>query len=103
MLAEKQVASVVFRGCVSLGLLCCAYLVTTQAVAEWYFQEGTLEGLRKAIQWNSRNSEYYVTLARVLTNSVEGADVHEVIHLYEKATRLSPHRAPYWAELGGAC
>jgi tetratricopeptide (TPR) repeat protein len=38
----------------------------------------------------------------VLERSIEGEDLEETIGLYEKATRLSSHRARYWAELGGA-
>lgn len=87
----------------SLGLLYCLYLVTTRAIALWYFRYGeNPAGIRQAIEWDPANPMYYAGLARVLERSPRGGDLDEVIHLYEKATELSPHRARYWAELGGA-
>ena len=85
----------------SLGLLYCAFLVTTRAVAQWYFRQPAPEGVRKAIEWDPQNPMYYAALARVLERSLKGAELSEVIRLYEKATRLSPYQARYWAELGG--
>jgi len=86
----------------SLGLLYFIYLVTTRAVALWYFRKGTPEGIQNAIQWDPRNPEYHVALARLLQLSAEGEVLDETIRQYETAVRLSPHQANYWAELAGA-
>ncbi len=78
------------------------YMVTVQAIAEWHARRHSLEELRKAIQWDPGNAEYYVDRAHLLQVSLERVDINEVIHLYETATRLSPNRAQYWAELAGS-
>lgn len=91
----------VIRVCISLGLLYGGYLVAAKAIAEWHFRRHTSEEIRKAIRWDPGNAEYYIARARVLQVSLEGADINEVIRLYETATRLEPHRARYWADLAG--
>lgn len=90
------------RVLLSVGLLYCLYLATTQAIARWYFQQPPPEGVRRAMEWAPLDPVYAAGLARVLERSTEEVDLDEVIRLYEKATQLSPHRARYWAELGGA-
>jgi len=90
------------RVLISIALLYCIYLVSARAIAQWYFRQPPPEGLRKAIEWDPANPMYHSALARVLSSSLEGADLNEVIHLYEKSTELSPYQARYWAELGGA-
>ena len=92
----------VVRVGVSLGLLCGAYVITRQAIAMWHFRRGSLEEIRQAIEWDPRNAAFYVARARALRMSVEGTEVNEVIRLGEAATRLRPHRAAYWTELGGS-
>lgn len=89
------------RVLISIALLYCIYLVSTRAIAQWYFRQPPPEGLRKAIEWDPQNPMYYSALGRVLQNSLEGADPNEIIRLYEKATQLSPYQARYWTELGG--
>ncbi|HEX2714409.1 MAG TPA: tetratricopeptide repeat protein [Candidatus Acidoferrales bacterium] len=92
------VASV--RASISLVLSCCLFLVASRAIAQWHFRQGSPEELREAIAWNPRNAAFYAARAQALQMSVEGAEVNEVIRLREKATRLSPNHALYWAELG---
>ena len=99
---EKRWLNPTVRAGLALGLLYCVYLVATQAIAYWYFRDGTPDSIRKAIRFDPRNPLYYAQLARVLLYSPEGGDLAEVIRLFEQATRLSPHQARYWAELGGA-
>ena len=69
-------------------------------MAIWYYRQGSLEGLRRAVRWNPRNPRFVAALARGLT--LEGADPAEVVRLYEHAARLEPAQADYWAQLGGA-
>ncbi len=98
----RRVARLAVRVCLTVGLLYGCYLVARQGVATWHFRRGTAEEIRKAIRWDPGNAVYYAALARVLQGSPEEADVSEVIRLGETATRLSPGRAQYWAELGGS-
>jgi len=100
VLAEKSWANITARVVLSLALLYCIYLVSTQAVAHWYFRQGTAEGARKAIQWDPHNPEYYASLARAVQYGLEEGDTNQAIGLYEKAAQLSPHNADYWAKLG---
>ncbi len=90
------------RVLLSLGLLSCLYLVATRAVAEWYFRQPGVEGLRRAILWDAWNPTYPAMLARALERSTESTELSEVISLYEKAAQLAPYQARTWAELGGA-
>jgi hypothetical protein len=86
----------------TIGLSLCAYLVFAQAIAGRYSQRQTPEGLRKAIRWEPSNPDYYAELARSLQRPLKEGDLPEVIGLYQKAIRLSPHDAAYWARLGKA-
>lgn len=89
------------RALLALGFLFCMVLITGRAVAEWHARSLSADGFRRAIRWDPGNPSHYADLARTLQTSLEGADLDEVIHLYEKASQLSPHQARYWAELGG--
>ena len=99
--AGKHWLGPLIRVGISAALLYGSYLVAAQAMAEWHFRRHTAAEIRKAIRWDSHNPEYYVARARVLQVSLEGADINEVIRLYETATRLRPGRAEYWADLAG--
>jgi tetratricopeptide (TPR) repeat protein len=99
---EKHWLDLLIRVCISAGLLFGVCLVAAQGIAEWHFHQNSSEGLRRAIQWDPGNAEYYVARARILQFSLEGVDINEVIHLQEMATRLSPESAQYWAELAGS-
>ena len=100
--AETRWFDAVIRVGVSLGLLSCIYLLTAQAVAWWHFRRGSAEEIQEAIRWDPANAEFYAARARLLQTSPDAGDLGEVIGLCEKATRLSPNRALYWAELGGS-
>lgn len=102
MMIEKRWLGLSLRILLSLGLLYCIYLVATRAVALWYFRDPTPDRLRQAIRFDPGNPMYYAALARVSQYSPDGPGLDEVIRLYQQATRLSPHQASYWAELGGA-
>lgn len=99
---ERRWLGPAIRACISLGLLYGAYLVSRQAISVWHFRRGSPEEIRKAIRWDPSNAEFWVARAHALQASLEGADVNEVVRLYETATRMSPDRARYWAELGAA-
>jgi tetratricopeptide (TPR) repeat protein len=101
-LAIKNWLDVAVRIGLSIGLSFFIYLVVAQAVADRYSRQETLEGYRKAIQWEPWNPEYYADLARALQRPLKNGDLTEVILLYEKAIQLSPHDAAYWARLGQA-
>ena len=94
---EKRWLNRSVRAGLALGLLYCVYLVTTQAIAYWYFRDGTPDSIRKAIRFDPRNPLYYAQLARVLLYSPEGGDLAEVI----RALRAGhPAQSPPGALLG---
>ncbi len=99
---EKTWLSAALRLCVLVGLLYCASAVVARAMAAWYAHQGSLEGLRKAVEWDPGNPRYSADLAHTLPGSLEDGNVEEVVRLYETATRLGPQKASYWSELGGA-
>lgn len=90
------------RAVLTIGLLYCAWLAGGKALARWYFHQPGLEGTRTAIALDPDNAMYHAGLARALERSTQVPNLNEVIQLYQQATRLSPYRARYWAELGGA-
>jgi tetratricopeptide (TPR) repeat protein len=98
----RATVSSLIRLALSLALLYCTYLVASRAVAQWYFRQPTAERLRESARWDPRNPVYYAALARRLQTSPDEGDPGQVASLFEAATRLSPHQARYWAELGGA-
>lgn len=101
--STRQRLGLVIRIGLSLGLLYCIYLVSTRAIGLWYFRyQAPPGGIKKAIQWDPKNPEYYDALGRFYERALVEADLEESIRNYEKATALSPHRAGYWADLGGA-
>lgn len=85
----------------ALVLVWASWLAIKHGVAEWYFRRGTVEGFREAIRWNPRNPEYHAALARGLELSLQG-DAAEIREHLKTATRLGPHRAEFWAQLGEA-
>src|SRR2546425_1802006 len=99
---ERRWAYLIFRAGISLALLYSIYLVAVQAIAGWYLNRGSPEEIRKATAWDPDNAELCAARAHSLQLSFDGTDVNQVIGLYETATRLSPNRAQYWAELGGS-
>ncbi len=99
---EKRTLLLGIRVAISLGLLGCIYLVGVQTVALWHFRRHSPDEVNKAIHWDRGNAEFYAERARLLQMSIEAADVNEIVRLYETATKLSPQRASYWAELGGS-
>ncbi len=99
---DKRWVNTTARIALSFGLLYSIYLVSTRAVALSYFRQGSPEGVRKAVQWDPRNSEYYIRRARLMQYGLEEGNTGEAIRLYEKTVQLSPHNADYWAELAKA-
>ena len=54
----RQRLDLVIRVGLSLGLLYCIYLVSTRAVALWYFRYlPAPEGIHKAIEWDPANPD----------------------------------------------
>ncbi len=100
MTANRSII-VAARLLLALALLYAGYLTTRRAIGHWYFRNPTPERIRHAIRFDPSNPQYYAALARVTQYSPAGAGLDEVIRLYKEATRLSPHKASYWAELGG--
>jgi len=101
-MTAKRSIIVAIRLLLTLTLLYAGYLTTRRALGDWYFRNPTPERIQRAIRFDPDNPQYYAALARVTQYSPAGAGLDEVIRLYEKATRLSPFKARYWAELGGA-
>jgi tetratricopeptide (TPR) repeat protein len=84
------------------ALLLASFAVVLRLVAQCHARRNTPEGFRAALRWDSGNPEYYVLLAQDLQNELSDLDPDEVVRLYETAVRLSPAKANYWAQLGGA-
>jgi hypothetical protein len=66
----------------------------------WYFRQGSPDAIQTAIRWDPANAAYYDTLGTLTHMYANGDDSNEIVRLYERATRLSPHDAQFWADLG---
>jgi len=50
--------------------------------------------------WDPANPEYCDALGTLLHLYADRANSDEIVQLYQRATRLSPHDAQFWADLG---
>jgi len=76
------------------------YLAVRRAVAAAYFRERSPNAVRAAISWDPANPEYCDALATLMHLSADSGNPDEIVRLYQDATRLSPHDAQFWADLG---
>jgi hypothetical protein len=88
------------RICLLLGLLFSIFLGARRAVAAWYFRQRSPDAIRTAIRWDPANPDYYDALGTTMHLYANGANTSEIVQLYQRAARLSPHDAYFWADLG---
>jgi Flp pilus assembly protein TadD len=91
-----------WRGLLTLALLVCVALATTQAIAQHFARQRTAAGFRQAVRWDPWDASFHSALARYYHFSLDEADPAEVIRLREAAVRRAPFRAELWVELGNA-
>jgi Carbohydrate binding domain len=88
------------------GLVCClcaaTYLRTTlREYLAWHLAESSKpESLSKAIQYEGTDSEYYDSLGRVFSVSVESTN--DAITSFKRAVELNPYVSSYWLDLASA-
>jgi hypothetical protein len=83
-----------------MALLFLIYLAVRRAVAAAYFRTGTPIAVQTAIRWDPANPEYYDALGTLTHLYADRANSDQIVHLYQNATRLSPHDAQFWSDLG---
>ncbi len=88
------------RICLLVSLLFFIYLGARRAVGGWYFRRESPDAIQKAMRWDPANPKYYDTLGTFMHLYADGGDSNQIVQLYESATRLSPHDAQFWADLG---
>jgi hypothetical protein len=76
------------------------YLAVRRAVAAAYFREGSPNAVQTAMIWDPANPEYCDAMGTLLHLYADRANSDEIVQLYQRATRLSPHDAHFWADLG---
>jgi tetratricopeptide (TPR) repeat protein len=91
---------VVTRAVFCLVLAACLARTVREGAGAWFAREGTAEGIRRSIIWDSANPEYPARLAHVAGSDIESADPREIVLDLENAARLGPQRAIHWANLG---
>jgi hypothetical protein len=52
------------------------------------------------MRWDPANPEYYDALGTLMHLYADRGNSDEIVRLYQNATRLSPHDAQFWADLG---
>jgi hypothetical protein len=83
-----------------LSLLSFIYLAVRRAVAAAYFRKGSPNAVQTAMRWDPGNPEYYDALGTLMHLYADRGNSDEIVQLYQNATRLSPHDAQFWADLG---
>lgn len=83
-----------------MSLLFFVYLAVRKAVADAYFRKGSPRAVQTAIKWDPANPEYYDALGTLMHFYADRGNSDEIVQLYQNATRLSPHDAQFWADLG---
>jgi hypothetical protein len=78
------------------------YLAARRAVGSAYFRTGTPNAVQTAMRWDPANPEYYDALGTLIHLYADRGNSNEIVQLYQNATRLSPHDAQFWADLGAA-
>jgi hypothetical protein len=88
------------RICLLMILLFCIYLAARRGVGAWSFRRGSPDAIQTAIRWDPANPAYYDALGTLTHLYATGDNSNQIVQLYEGATRLSPHDAQFWADLG---
>ncbi len=83
-----------------MSLLFFINLAVRRAVAAAYFRKGSPNAVQTAIRWDPANPEYYDALGTLVHLYADRGNSDEIVLLYQNATRLSPHDAHFWADLG---
>ena len=84
-----------------LAVLCSSlYLVLIRGIGACYFQKASPDAIRTAIDWDPANPQYYDTLGTFVHLYADDAGAETIVHLYQRATQLSPRNAQFWSDLG---
>jgi hypothetical protein len=83
-----------------MSLLLVIYLSVRRGVAAAYFRRGAPNAVQTAMRWDPANPEYYDALGTLMHLYADRGNSFEIVQLYQNATRLSPHNAQFWADLG---
>jgi len=83
-----------------MSLLFFIHLAVRRAVAAAYFRKGSPNAVQAAMRWDPANPEYYDALGTLMHLYADRGNSDEIVRLYQNATRLSPHDAQFWADLG---
>lgn len=90
------------RICVVLVFVWASYFAVRRGVAAWLFSKNDPHDVELAMRWDPQNPEYPAALAHLVQFYSEDPDPNRSIELCERAVRLSPNDAHYWADLGSA-
>jgi len=99
-LREARWHTFVIRIFLLMSLLFFINLAVRRAVAAAYFRKGSPNAVQTAIRWDPANPEYYDALGTLMHLYADRGNSDEIVLLYQNATRLSPHDAHFWADLG---
>ena len=97
---EARWHTFVIRIFLLMSLLFFINLAVRRAVAAAYFRKGSPNAVQTAIRWDPANPEYYDALGTLMHLYADRGNSDEIVLLYQNATRLSPHDAHFWADLG---
>lgn len=88
------------RICLLIALLSLIYLAARRGAGAWHFRDGSPDAIQTAMKWDPANPAYCDALGTLTHLYANSENSNEIVQLYERATRLSPRDAQFWADLG---
>jgi len=79
-----------------------AYFAVREGVAGFYFEKNQPQKIEMAAKWDPGNPQFPSALANLMRFYAENPNPAPIVALCERAVRLSPNNAHYWADLGSA-
>lgn len=99
-LSERARIGFVFVAVALVGLL--AWVSIRVAVARYYFDLGTFDGIDRATRLEPQNAQYWHFLGRYLSESIEHQDLPRAINCFRTSLDRDPESADTWLDLAGA-
>lgn len=98
--SERARIGILFVAFALAGLL--AWVSIRVAVARYYFDLGTLDGIERATRLEPQNAQYWDFLGRYLAESIEHQNLPRAIDCFRTSLDLDRKSADTWLDLAGA-
>lgn len=93
---------VIGRVAIAALLAFSIYYAVREGIGGWYFEKNLPQDIETAAKWDPRNPQFPDALANLMRFYADNPNPAPLVQLCERAVRLSPNDAHYWADLGSA-